>query len=171
MTKSVAYQYITKFLLVFIYKWLIMIKAKKFKFSFFVGFATEQAIIGHTNANGNHQFLISVLLNLFQIKYQNSKNSPFDIHVTIISVFITVIFLWSSIGGNNQTNSKQELHPSSYAYLWHIGCLGVFFTNIDPPFLWAVPFGFMCIRIEFKGITRLQLEDFWVAPCVKYSAH
>jgi hypothetical protein len=89
-----------------------MIKAKKFKFSFFVGFASK-----HANANGNNQFLISVLLNLFQIKYQNSKNSPFDIHVTIISVFITVIFLWSSIGGNNQTNSKQELHPSSYAYL------------------------------------------------------
>jgi len=66
-----------------------MIKAEKFKFSFFVGFASK-----HANANGNNQFLISVLLNLFQIKYQNSGNSPFDIHATIMSFFITVIYFY-----------------------------------------------------------------------------
>jgi uncharacterized membrane protein YfcA len=66
----------------------------KYIYFFFVGFASEQALIGHANANGNHQFLILVLLSLLQIKCQNSGNSPFDTHVTIMPLLIIVIYFY-----------------------------------------------------------------------------
>jgi hypothetical protein len=76
-----------------------------FFFIFLFDFASEQAVIGHANANVNCQFLNSALLKLLQIKYQNTKNSPFDSynHVTF---HYSRIFLWSSFGGNDQSNAS-----------------------------------------------------------------
>ena len=62
---------------------------------FLVLHASEQAVIGYAYANGNGQFLISTLLNLLQIKYQNSVNLPFDTHATIMLLFIVATYVYA----------------------------------------------------------------------------
>jgi hypothetical protein len=60
---------------------------------FFFGFASEQAVTGYTK--GNRQFLISTLLALIQMKYQNSGKSPFDTHPTTMSAFIVTAYFYT----------------------------------------------------------------------------
>jgi hypothetical protein len=65
----------------------------KFSFFFSFGFASEQSVIRY--ANNSRQFLISMLLTLIQMKYQNSGKSPFNTHATIMSTFVVTTYVYT----------------------------------------------------------------------------
>jgi len=117
------------------------------------------AVIGHANANGNRQFLILTLLNLFQIKSQNLGNSSFDTHATIISLFIVTAYFY----GIALVAITEQIPNRSYLPLTMLICgiLGVLTFSLLviillPPFGWLLLF--LC---AFVLIIRVLHSSNW----------
>jgi hypothetical protein len=114
---------------------------KSGKIQFFL--VNKLAVIGHANANGNRQFLISTLLNLFQIKSQNLRNSPFDTHTTIMSFFIvTAYFFGIALVAITRQIPNRSYLPLAMLICGILGVLTSFLLVIIllPPFGWLLLF-------------------------------
>jgi hypothetical protein len=150
-------------------------KYKEWKNStFFFGFASEQAVIGHANANDNRQFLISTLLNLLQIKYQNLGKSPFDTHTTIMLLFIVTTYFY----GVALVAISRQIPNRSYLPLAMLICdiLSVLASSllvsfILPPFGWLLLFlcVFVLILRVLHGSNRQIFELLHAFQCIVFS--
>jgi len=103
------------------------------------------------------KFLISMLLNLLQIKYQNSGKSPFDTHATIMSLFIVTAYFY----GVALVAITRQIPNRSYLPLAMVICdiLGVMASSLLILIL-LLPFGWLLLFLCAFGITWLQSADF-----------